>query len=119
MNEFDDNIRRWLELAGPRPAVSDERTRRVRATVHDAWRQTGRQRTRQRVMVAGLTLAAAATVVLAVWLRTPARSPAASAAVVARVNTATGTLTTADGAPVRTGDPLPAGSVVQVGNDGL
>jgi ferric-dicitrate binding protein FerR (iron transport regulator) len=119
MTELDDNIRRWLELAGPRPAVSDERTRRVRATVHDAWRQALRQRTQQRVVFAGLTLAAAATVVLAVWLRVPARTPGAPAPTVAHVTATTGTLRTAAGVAILSGDPVPAGTMMQVGNEGL
>lgn len=119
MTNPDDDIRRWLDLARPRPAVAAERTDRVREAVHAAWRDAVKHRlVRRRVMLGLAGLSAAAAFVLAVLLRapTPAPPPTMTAA---RLLSTTGAITRADGSPLGVGDSIPTGVSVRVAPAGL
>jgi hypothetical protein len=119
MTDLDDDIRRWLELAGPRAAVPEERTARVREAVHAAWQDAVRQRVRRRRMAIGLAgLSAAAAVVLAVLLRpqVPGTPPVVTAA---RLVSISGSMSRADGLPLIPGDSITTGMSLQVASGGL
>jgi len=92
--ENEEQIAALLRLAGPRPRVSEDRTARVRAAVHDEWTRATRQRTRVRWY--GF-LAAAAALIAVVFL-IPREHPAPAAvppAIVAEVQAVHGTTTPA------------------------
>ena len=90
MKENDEEqLAALLRLAGPRPRVSDERTARVRAAVHEEWRRGVRRRTYVK------WLAVAAVAILAVVLFVPRRTTTTTAppALVAQVQAIRGTTT--------------------------
>jgi hypothetical protein len=68
-----DPIERLLELAGPRRAPADDHYSRARQAVHTAWQTEVRRTRRARAAwTAGVSLAAAALLVLAIVSRQPA-----------------------------------------------
>ena len=64
--ENEEAMAQMLRLAGLRPEVAPERTARVRAAVHAAWRANRRRTLRTRILAGVACLAAAALIVLAV-----------------------------------------------------
>ncbi|MDH3285843.1 MAG: FecR family protein [Acidobacteriota bacterium] len=120
----EDRVGTLIRIAGPRPAVPDDREQRVKAAVRDHWRATTRSRTRRTRAI--VTLAAAALVILAVGLGILNRSEwmgSSSPAVVERVS---GTARARSEAAsegdafgtVRAGDALPAGTELATEADG-
>src|SRR5689334_7968339 len=104
-----DDVGRLLKLAGPRERSGDDREARVRAASREAWRASVRDRSLQRWVWRGsAALAAAATIVFAVWLRrgSPAAVPTdAKPAVVAHVMASASRGLTV-GTSVRAGDVI-------------
>jgi ferric-dicitrate binding protein FerR (iron transport regulator) len=95
--QSDEALERLLRLAGPRQTVDAERARRVRDTVHEAWRTSVRRRDRVRYLsIGGAGLVAAAGIFFAVSTgrrdagSAPSRLPAAPAPPAARLVAATG-----------------------------
>ena len=74
MNDHD-SIEELLKATGRRPAVPADRTARVRDAVHTGWRREVARRARQRLIAWGVSLAAAAVVVVAVGLGIRALRP--------------------------------------------
>jgi ferric-dicitrate binding protein FerR (iron transport regulator) len=114
------DVVRWLRLTSPRPLVEPERTARVRAAVHQAWRDGVRQRRRQRRMLwmAAAAVALVSTVGAWMWNRL-AGSPSPSRSPVGVVLSASGaspsTITTPDGqGPLRVGDAVLLGSQLTI-----
>jgi ferric-dicitrate binding protein FerR (iron transport regulator) len=70
-----DSIEALLKATGRRPAIPADRTERVRAAVHDAWRREVGRRASQRRIGWGLSLAAAAVIVVGVGLGIRALRP--------------------------------------------
>lgn len=108
-----DAVERLLRLAAPRETVGAARRDRVRAAVHDAWRESLQQRVRRRWLAIGLTAAAAAAVVAAVILR-PSPAPPDTPVAVARLIATTGgaDIVGSSGRTVASGETLTAGSAV-------
>jgi len=117
-----DLIERLLRLAGPRPPVSEETTKRVKAVVQARWRQQVRAGQRARLKRLSLAaLAAAAAVILSFRLGSLLRESNTTAPPqVARVERLTGPLrpVESDGRLLRVGDELPAGAEVQTSLEG-
>lgn len=121
-----DRIGRLLRLAGPRPGAPPETERRVHAAVHEVWRERVRWRRRRRVLVrGGLAMAAAASVIAvlgALYWPLFERAPAYEGPV-ATVEAISGPVRTwspdarlgTPGAPLRVGDTVVAGAVVDTG----
>jgi FecR-like protein len=115
-----DAIERLVRSAGRRSAVDPDRARRVRVTVHGAWRDLLRRRTRvRRWMFGGVVLAAAAGLVLVASLP---RRPATARIVVppsptARVIALSGAMRTIGGSAgvARVGDMVAIGSGFETG----
>src|SRR5262249_58511072 len=86
-SERDEALAQLLLLAGRRPAVPAERTARVRAAAHSAWREAAGARLQRRRFV---RLAVAAAVVLAIlgglWIRRATVGARPVSATVAVVN---------------------------------
>jgi ferric-dicitrate binding protein FerR (iron transport regulator) len=75
----DADIDRLIRLAGRRDEASAMARARARAVTHQVWRETVERRSRRRWTWFALPLAAAATVILAVFLVRPADDRTASA----------------------------------------
>jgi ferric-dicitrate binding protein FerR (iron transport regulator) len=113
-----DTVERFLRSAGPRPAVDAQRARRVRDTVHEAWRHSTHQRARvRRWALGGAGLAAAAGIVVAIsFLRHDTTRPSiAMPPPAGRLTATTGGLRTIGGsAPIaRVGDTVAIGAGVE------
>lgn len=113
-------LERVLRLSGPRETAPADRVARVRAAVHDEWRETVSARSRRQwFLVGGLGLAAAAALVLAV--RRPAPPPSEQPAprqASARVQASGAGVTIAgSGVPLTAGLVLDAGSGVSTPAD--
>ena len=74
MNDHDA-IEALLKATGRRPAVPADRTDRVRAAAYDGWRREVARRARHRRIGWGVSLAAAAAVVVALGLGIRALRP--------------------------------------------
>lgn len=107
-NADPDPVGQLLRLAGPRKEVAPERTRRVKAVVHDAWRRDTRARSRRigvaRSMVA-LATAALVLVVVRLALRDGA-TPESPGPALATVEAASGPLGLHVGDTVGAGSPI-------------
>jgi ferric-dicitrate binding protein FerR (iron transport regulator) len=117
----EDALLALLRLAGPRPAVSAERSARVRAAVHGSWRAAYRRETRRRLGGTLVALGAAAALVL--LLGRPAPTPETSSPPVATVERVIGSASAesphAQGRPpLARGDVVLAGTVVETGEQG-
>jgi ferric-dicitrate binding protein FerR (iron transport regulator) len=113
-------VERLVRAAGSRPIGDAERMHRVRAAVHDAWRDVNRQRARRRRRALGaLLVAAAAAVVIVVALARRTESPLRvlpPPAPAARLTAATGVITQGESrAPVNVGDEAAVGSAFDTG----
>src|SRR5262245_51022713 len=113
----DDAIARLIRLAGPRPAVAEERTARVRENVRARWREAVRRERRRGAIRVALPLAAALLLVagVALWLR---GSSGVSDSAVATVVRLEGQVFSHDGPGARTGAALAAGTGLRTGPDG-
>ena len=106
MPNEDERIAALLKMAGPRPAVSPEVTRRVRLAVHDAWSDEIQKNSRKRTaMWAGVAAAAALTIGIRLQLRPVAESTVA-ATVVAEVQLVRGAASFAAGTVVKSGSVI-------------
>jgi len=110
----DDPLGRLIGLAGPRPAVPEERLARMRSVVHARWRQTvTRDRRRGLAGLLGLQIATAAVVATLVgagyWLHERSRGTGASAATIVR---AEGRVLRLDGRAAESGGLLGEGDGV-------
>lgn len=117
-------VERLVRAAGSRPIGDAERMHRVRAAVHDAWRDVNRQRARRRRHALGaLLVAAAAAVVIVVALARRTESPLRvlpPPAPAARLTAATGVITQGESrAPVNVGDEAAVGSAFETGAGAL
>jgi FecR-like protein len=119
----DDPIARLIHLAGPRPAVPEERMARVRESVHARWREAlARDRRRRLVVALAVPLAAALVMAIGagVWLvrsRDGSRRGAAAvdAAPVATVERTEGQVLLHSDRAVGSGSVLGAGSRLSTG----
>jgi ferric-dicitrate binding protein FerR (iron transport regulator) len=104
----DDEVARLVRWAGTSGPIAAERLARVRTAVHGAWRDeyVARQaKTRRRWLMVAVSLAAAASVVIAFAIRGPIRTLAP--VLVAHIDQATGSL-----APLTAGGAVMSGSTV-------
>jgi ferric-dicitrate binding protein FerR (iron transport regulator) len=116
----DDPVGRLIRLAGPRPAVPEERLGRIRAVVHASWRQSvGRDRRRGLAAVIGWPLATAAAIAVLVggfyWLHDRGRGAGTQVATIVR---AEGRVLRLDGRAAESGGRLDEGGGVATGPDG-
>jgi ferric-dicitrate binding protein FerR (iron transport regulator) len=117
----DDEIDvvRWLRLTSPRPVVETERTARVRAAVHQAWRNALKQRQRQYRMwwTAAAAIALVSTMGAWMWNRgvEPTPSPRSAVGVVLALSGASPVMMrTPEGArPLQVGDAVSLGADVR------
>ncbi len=117
-----DHIGRLLRLAGPRPAAPHEREARVKTTVHTEWLAAIRVRRRRKWMIGGGFGLAAAAALLAmvglVYQPTLAPEPVFEGEV-GFFETVSGTVRLHEDSggerPVRVGDVIEAGSVIDTG----
>ena len=111
----DETVATLLRLAGPRPAVPEERAARARVAVHEAWREAVRARRRRRVFVltGAATLAASLAFVDLPRILAPPPGPKVAAPKVATVERAL------PGAPLPQGRTLFAGDTVETGRGRL
>ncbi len=113
----DELIARLVRLAGARPAVPDARTARVRAGVHDFWRESLRRTRRRRLVrflipMAAVLAAGVAAGALLRWRTGTVGEPAGS------VRRAEGRVMGEDGRPVAAGVAVASGSGLSTGPDG-
>lgn len=119
-----DQIARLLRFAGPRLAVPAERAMRVRAAVHQEWRDSIRSRSRiQAYLMTGAGLAAAAALALAIGLtiRSTEVAPPSPLTPAATVDTVSGVVLSlgqeddseTTGARLAVGDTMFSGSAVR------
>jgi hypothetical protein len=85
----DDPVGRLIRLAGPRPAVPEERLARLRAVVHASWRRSlRRDRRRGLAALIGMQIGAAGAIALVVggvyWLNNRTRGAGAPVATIVR-----------------------------------
>ncbi len=119
-----DNIGRLLRMAGPRPSAPHEREARVKELVHDEWRASLRGRRQRLWMVrGGLSLAAAASMLLMVGLLFQPMAPVRPVfdGPIGELETLSGAVTlVADGVsrPLHIGDRIPAGATIDTGSTG-
>jgi len=119
--EESELIARLLRLAGPRPDAPADVKERIRHAVHARWLEQGRARRRRRraVWLAGaLAAAALVTIVVLAGRTTRVEAPAPPVGPAATVVLSAGPLRGADGAAVPVGGEVPAGAVLQTGEDG-
>jgi ferric-dicitrate binding protein FerR (iron transport regulator) len=117
----EETLARLLRLSGPRPAVPELRTSRVREAAHTQWRRTVKSRERRRGLfwLAG-ALAAAALLALAIGLRGqhPFRPASLAAAAPAQVERVEGSVRGADRRLLTAGDTVFAGTPLETGDQG-
>jgi ferric-dicitrate binding protein FerR (iron transport regulator) len=125
IGEEQDTVARLLRLAGPRPEVSEERARRVKAAVRLRWQgELQTRRRRSRWWFGALAAAAGFLVALGLAMqRARIPTPPGPALPVAFVDVVAGTgglIAPARGGTLRVaaGDPVPARSSVSTGADG-
>jgi nitrite reductase/ring-hydroxylating ferredoxin subunit len=126
MTDHQDEVERLLRLAGPREAVPEERTARVRAAVHAEWQRHTRARARRHAVAWALaaTAAAAAAIVLVTQLGVRRGAPVAPAEIVATAQTVTGSVHVVSAqadhasAPIAlgSGDPIRSGDRIETTN---
>jgi ferric-dicitrate binding protein FerR (iron transport regulator) len=109
-----DSIEALLKATGRRPAIPADRTERARAAAYDDWRREVARHARRRRIGWGVSLAAAAVVVVAVglgfWATRPEMTPGASGIRVERVANAALQV----GATVSWGDEVKTGADARV-----
>jgi ferric-dicitrate binding protein FerR (iron transport regulator) len=117
----EESLARLLRLSGPRPAVPELRTERVREAALAQWRRTVQSRRRWRGL-SWLTgaLAAAGLLALAIGLRGqhPLRPASLAAAAPVKVERVEGSVIGPGRRLLTAGDPVFAGSALETGGQG-